>query len=165
MVVAVATSLALWLAEIGMSQVVSLLMMTGGVLMLALALKRAPGGAGKREDRATEGTNSDSRRHAPEGRAMGATLRDAEELAALVAEQVDRQAARLERLMAEVDERIRKLERLREEPPVPRQAEATDPMNRRIYDLADQGLPPVEIARTLNQQTGKVELVLALRQR
>jgi hypothetical protein len=151
-----------------MSQVVSLLMMTGGVLMLALALKRAPGRvvAGKNEERAVEGSESASGRHAPEGRATGeATLRDAEELAALVAEQVDRQAARLERLMAEVDERIRRLERLREEPPVPRQAEATDPMNRRIYDLADQGMPPVEIARTLNQQTGKVELVLALRQR
>jgi hypothetical protein len=41
----------------------------------------------------------------------------------------------------------------------------TDPLNRRIYEMADQGLPPVEIARSLNQQTGKVELVLALRPR
>jgi hypothetical protein len=38
-----------------------------------------------------------------------------------------------------------------------------DPMAREIYQLSDQGLPPVEIARRLGQHTGKVELILALR--
>lgn len=38
-----------------------------------------------------------------------------------------------------------------------------DPMAGEIYRLADQGLPPVEIARRLGQHTGKVELILALR--
>lgn len=38
-----------------------------------------------------------------------------------------------------------------------------DPATKAIYQLADLGRPPVEIARELNEQVGKVELVLALR--
>lgn len=38
-----------------------------------------------------------------------------------------------------------------------------DPVTQLIYDLADQGLPPMQIARNLNEQIGKVELILALR--
>jgi hypothetical protein len=83
---------------------------------------------------------------------------------------MDRQAARLEQLIAEADSRIRRLERLNSAPPPapPRQVltgDTTDPLNRRVYELADEGMPPVEIARALQQQTGKVELILALRQR
>ncbi len=36
-------------------------------------------------------------------------------------------------------------------------------ISREIYRLADEGLPSVEIAKRLNQHTGKVELILALR--
>lgn len=39
-----------------------------------------------------------------------------------------------------------------------------DPIAREIYRLSDSGLPPVEIAGRLGQHTGKVELILALRQ-
>jgi hypothetical protein len=38
-----------------------------------------------------------------------------------------------------------------------------DPLTRRVYTLADQGLTPVEIAGRLEEQVGKVELILALR--
>jgi hypothetical protein len=38
-----------------------------------------------------------------------------------------------------------------------------DPVTRRVYELADDGLPPVEIARELDEHVGKVELILALR--
>jgi hypothetical protein len=38
-----------------------------------------------------------------------------------------------------------------------------DPVTRRVYGLADQGLTPVEIAGRLEEQVGKVELILALR--
>jgi len=38
-----------------------------------------------------------------------------------------------------------------------------DPFTQQVYDLADAGKNPVEIASQLNEQTGKVELVLALR--
>lgn len=93
-------------------------------------------------------------------------MRDAEELAGLLAGQMERQAARLERLLGEADARIRQLERLNagQGRTVPRDP-AVDPLNQQVYELSDEGLPPVEIARQLNQQTGKVELILALRQR
>ena len=38
-----------------------------------------------------------------------------------------------------------------------------DPFSRRVYELADSGMAPVDIARSLEEQTGKIELVLALR--
>lgn len=42
---------------------------------------------------------------------------------------------------------------------------AIDPLTRQVYDLADAGRTPLSIARDLNEQVGKVELILALRQR
>ncbi len=39
---------------------------------------------------------------------------------------------------------------------------ATDPLNERILELASEGRTPVEIAQTLNEHLGKVELILAL---
>jgi len=48
-----------------------------------------------------------------------------------------------------------------DEHPEPRSP--TDPVKRRVYELADEGLPPVEIARELEEHIGKVELILALR--
>jgi hypothetical protein len=38
-----------------------------------------------------------------------------------------------------------------------------DPLHRKVYDLADQGLTPVDIARRIEKPTGQVELILALR--
>lgn len=42
-------------------------------------------------------------------------------------------------------------------------AEAADPLSRRVYGLADEGLGPADIAKRLDEQIGKVELILALR--
>lgn len=41
----------------------------------------------------------------------------------------------------------------------------SDPMHRRVYELADAGRGPIDIARELGQPTGQVELILALRKR
>lgn len=97
---------------------------------------------------------------------LSAVMADAEELAQLLADRMDRQAARLEQLIAAADDRLAKLEKALAQP-APRGAsrqDATDPLSRQVYDLSDRGMPTVEIARQLNQQTGKVELILALRQ-
>lgn len=42
-------------------------------------------------------------------------------------------------------------------------SEALDPLTANVYELADRGRTPVEIARNLDEQVGKVELILALR--
>jgi hypothetical protein len=95
-------------------------------------------------------------------------LADARELSERLAANLDAKAARLERLIGQADERLGRLERHTEARP--RQEarqhappDDTGPLNRRIYDLADRGLPPVEIAKQLSQQVGQVELILALR--
>jgi hypothetical protein len=109
-------------------------------------------------------------------RAGGDDLRvvvaEARQLRGVLADEADRHAARLEELIARAEEAIRRLETLSPSDAAARSRHAgdggperLDPLNRRIYELADQGLPPVEIARSLSQQTGKVELVLALRPR
>lgn len=40
----------------------------------------------------------------------------------------------------------------------------SDPVHHRVWALADDGIPTVEIARSLNQPVGQVELILNLRQ-
>ncbi|UCD74840.1 MAG: hypothetical protein JSV91_13765 [Phycisphaerales bacterium] len=47
--------------------------------------------------------------------------------------------------------------------PTGKPALPTDPLTRSVYELADAGRNPVEIARELDEQIGKVELILALR--
>ena len=42
-------------------------------------------------------------------------------------------------------------------------SEVVDPLTANVYELADRGRTPVEIARNLDEQVGKVELILALR--
>lgn len=42
--------------------------------------------------------------------------------------------------------------------------EPADPVSRRIYELADEGRDALDIARSLDEQVGKVQLILALRE-
>jgi len=44
-------------------------------------------------------------------------------------------------------------------------APSGDLVSRKVYELADEGVPSVEIAKRLDQHLGKVELILALRDR
>jgi hypothetical protein len=120
---------------------------------------------------------------------------EVQELTRVCAAQMENRALRLEKLIREADERIRRLEQLegRGGSELPRGVEFggravgartvgavsapgraqgvssllvqddVDPVTRRVYGLADQGLTPVEIAGKLEEQVGKVELILALR--
>lgn len=124
--------------------------------------------------------DSDAPRGSFDDSEMEAVLVEVKHLRRVLAEETDRHAERLEVLIARAEETIRKLESLpqaRGEGGVAGVSGGTgrgaaapaapvvDPLNRRIYELADQGLSSLDIARSLNQQTGKVELVLALRPR
>lgn len=121
---------------------------------------------------------------------------EVQELTRLCAAQMENRALRLEKLIREADEKIRRLEGLKGggesriaggvefggrafharavggDTRVPEHAggvssllvqDDVDPVTRRVYGLADQGLTPVEIAGKLEEQVGKVELILALR--
>jgi len=104
--------------------------------------------------------------------------------------QLDNKAERLEQLIEDADERLARLEsqfdgcardsrgeHVIEPKGAPadeksasantdavKMREPADPLARSIYQLADDGRNPVEIAQQLDEQIGKVELILALRQ-
>jgi hypothetical protein len=112
------------------------------------------------------------------------------QLARRILAQIEARSAQLEALIADADDRIAELRRLEggagqrvpaargEQPavearratggengssPAAQGRPAEDSMTREVYELADRGLPPVEIARELDQHLGAVELILALR--
>ena len=118
-------------------------------------------------------------------------LAEVEDTARRVAAQIDNRRRALEQLIAEADEKIRKLESLtRQDAPaagelgtvgtVSREAAQTlsrlrqergappaneDPAYAPIYQLADQGKNAREIGQALGRQPGEIELILALRGR
>jgi hypothetical protein len=136
-----------------------------GALLVAYAMKRKVIGkvAGKKEAAPA----------AQPGAAVDAELiRDMKELTERLAVELDRKAERLEKLIAAADERILRLEgtvraetRVVEVKPEARRREVSplESVHREVYELADAGLTPVEIAKKLDQPTGHIELILNLR--
>jgi hypothetical protein len=164
-------SISLSLAELPASnlvvtlpQLLSVFLMVGGILTLIWAF-RGRLGAGRAGARGPAAQGPAAGR----GARLEESVAQARELAGLLEGQVDGAARRLERLIEQADEKIRRLERLAAAETPSRgyraEAPAVDPLNQQVYTLADDGLPPVEIARQLQQHTGKVELILALRKR
>ncbi len=104
-----------------------------------------------------------------------------------VGAKLDNKAARLELLIQQADERISLMSQLsgtgavaQDGPPLtgaaePDRAHAAvaangpplplDPLTESVYELADTGYQPVQIAQELHEQVGKVELILSLRDR
>ena len=121
-------------------------------------------------------------------RDMSNLLVELQEMSRRMTAGLDTRAAKLEMLIQEADERIEKLAALRstsgagstaDSDPLatlrmgaaapetaPRGAitpAAPDPWHARVYDLADQGRSPREIAQQVGRPSGEVELILALR--
>ena len=111
---------------------------------------------------------------------------DIEQLAKRLGAQLDAKAMRLEKLIDDADLRISQLDtplppalpstkpQTQTLPTTPDNVEAhnapdapalPDPLTAEIYALADEGLTPPQIATRLDEHTGKIELILALRQR
>jgi len=147
----------------------------GFILMVSLRERIARRGPARSPRQQIDQIKARERRM-PEGHAATAQMYDtAQRLAA----QLDNKSQRLELLIAEADERIARMEAAAVRPivgagtnaePVPtsiagRATEdgSTDALRRSIYALADRGLDPPGIARQLDEQVGKVELILALR--
>lgn len=146
---------------------------------------KAGGGAGGRRWRAGMSADESAGSARRSGRVSAAEVEEARHFAALL----DNKAERLEQLLAEAEERIARLEKLmrmrpdrdaealrggdRIDTPVASAnhdqcsavppAEPADPLTRSVYELADQGHDSVEIAQKLDEQVGKIDLILALR--
>ncbi len=122
--------------------------------------------------------------HHDDAQAVSAQLVDT---ARRLGAQMDNKAQRLELLLQEADERIARLSEAKDaglsaagdsvvgregafggpdpgpfkpshDPPRP-----LDPLTQGVYELADTGRSPLEIAQQMDEQVGKVELILALR--
>ena len=107
---------------------------------------------------------------------------DIEQLAKRLGAQLDAKAMRLEKLIDDADLRISQLDSPPgptataattppplappdTAPPSPAPTHSPDPLTADVYALADDGLTPPQIATRLDEHTGKIELILALRQR
>lgn len=125
-------------------------------------------------------------------RSIEDTVVEAEELTRRLVAHLDTKSARLEELIRQADDRIARLTasaapdasrdhdaaarpaaeprpNARRSAPQPasrtqRQSRLADPVSVDVYRLADEGLPPIEIAQRLSEGVGKVELILALRE-
>ena len=111
---------------------------------------------------------------APRGTVSASDLAsDMQELSDRLASDLEARAERLERLLALASGRIRELERLIQlqpaaetrliEPKPQPRGEGVDASHLDVYELADNGHTPVEIAKRLDRPTGQVELILNLR--
>ena len=86
------------------------------------------------------------------------------------ADALDERISALRSLLGEADERIDDVERGRESARQPPATGLTQPGSQQgsqlahaVYDLADAGHAPVEIASRLGEHVGKIELILNLR--
>jgi hypothetical protein len=94
-----------------------------------------------------------------------------EELTRRLGEELDSKSGRLQKLLHDAERAIAELEKHRKASPrvIPskrfeEEAGPQDPLMSKVYQMADGGVPSIEIAKQLHEQIGKVELILALRQ-
>lgn len=94
-------------------------------------------------------------------------LVELQELSRRITAEIDTRFAKLEVAMRDADRRIAVLHRLSRQTGQQAAAEEAapghDPRHAVIYELADAGFTPVEIARDLGRTPGEVELILNLR--
>lgn len=148
------TPLALW-------QVLSAALVAAGVAIAVLAIRRG---------RPLERTGEVGRA-AETQRELRGLLADAEDVGRTLVARLDERSERLEELVARAEAAAVRLETA-QAAATPRviggrgtaaSRPAVDPVTARVFELADQGMTPTEIARVVGQHTGKIELMLALR--
>lgn len=148
-----------------------------GVLLVINLRKRSGGDRGQRMDPRDklEQMNQVGRTRND----LSTMMVELEELTRRFSAQLDNKSRQVEKLLEEADQRIAELKRLSGrdvQPPAVGEPVKTDrqpngsseqgldPVSQRVYELADAGKDPQQIAGELNEHIGKVELILALRQ-
>lgn len=162
----------------------SILLIALGSVMLMIVIFRMLRRSSARQRRQPEPAEARTASAAPASRGQSPErlerlMSDAEELTRRLAAHLENKAAQLDELLGQVDARTEELRSLLdnadrvssaassalapERPPEAEVSSSADPMHRKVYELADQGLDPVDIARSVDRPTGQVELILALR--
>jgi hypothetical protein len=157
-----------------------LLMVVGIVLLIILIMMNMRGRRLRRAEASLTARERIDKLKAEAGTRGGDAAAAAETLDQVqrMSGQLNARAAYLQRLIELADARIAQLRRLDDapateapprssremEPRTVNRADApTDPLTRQVYDLADANVSSVDIARRLQEEIGKVELILALR--
>ena len=100
-------------------------------------------------------------------RDLEALMVELQELSRKIGAEIDTRFAKLEAGMRDADRRIATLTRLTRKtgqvPPPPEDNSEPDLRHAIVYELADSGLKPVDIARRLGKTPGEIELILNLR--
>jgi hypothetical protein len=151
-----------WDFQFDRTMIVPALFIVAAVFMLRSARRRSRQGGTTREEARRQ---IPSLREQMDVRAnLEKLLLDLQELSRQINGHIDTRFCKLEVLLKDADEKIRRLEALNSGAAAPRAAEQeADPVKQMIYKLADAGKSPVEIAREVNKNTGEVELILSLR--
>ncbi len=163
-------------ARIGIP-VVGVLLITMSMMMGIRKKRRRSQARGTTRDRVEEL----KQRHEVRGD-LEQLMVEIEQLAKRFGAQLDAKTVQMERLIDEADGKIRELKQLGQarqdapqiytpqpSSPKPQDPALSDPpspddvLKRSVYDLAEQGHDPAEIARRLDEHVGKIELILALR--
>jgi hypothetical protein len=139
------------------------------VLLIGIARKKRRGGGGITREEAQRQMPS-LREHMNVRADLERLLVDLQDLSRQLNAHIDTRFCKLEVLMKEADDKIRRLEALngggKSGGAISRKRaaeEETDPEKSLVYKLADAGRTPVEIAREMSKNTGEVELILSLR--
>jgi cytoskeletal protein RodZ len=154
------------------SMLVPMLLVLGVVVLaLLLAISARVKVAQRQNDRLSPREQIDQIKSraesAPPGRQQAVAAEQTDAARSLAAA-LDNKAERLEQLLVQAEDRIAALEAALAEMDAsgraaPPQRVPLDPLTRSVYELADSGCSTVDIARQLDEQIGKVELILALR--
>jgi len=156
----------------------------GVLLMISVRSKIARRNADRPSPRELIEQLKATSRHRGDAQSASAELMES---ARVLAAKLDNKAARLEVLIQQADERISLMSQLsgtgavaQDGPPRTEAAELDrartpvaangppvllDPLTQSVYELADTGYQPIQIAQELDEQVGKVELILSLRDR
>ena len=156
----------------------------GVLLMISVRSKIARRNADRLSPRELIDQLKSAGRHRGDAQSASAELLES---ARQLAAKLDNKAARLEVLIQQADERISLMSQLsgtggvaQDGPPRAGAAEpdrartpvaangppvSLDPLTQSVYELADTGYQPIQIAQELDEQVGKVELILSLRDR
>lgn len=148
------------------------------LLMIFLLMRRRPRQAASsyattanRVQRSSRGLDAPPQHQQQVRQDVESLIVELDELARKINAQIDTRFAKLEAVIRDADRRIATLERLANQAdqadqaarPRPAPTSANDAQHAVVYELADAGKTPIEIARQLGRTPGEVELILNLR--
>lgn len=147
---------------------IPVLLIVGIALMLVASKRRVSGKSGITDQQARSRAISAQNKQQVRSD-MERLLVDLQELSRQINAGIDTRFCKLEVLINNADEKIRQLQELGSDTQKPAAKspapgrQPIDPERQMMYQLADSGKSPVQIAQATNKTAGEIELILALR--